>query len=187
MKNICLLVVALLSVGQAVGKDEAKTTKSSVVVAVDPQEKYLNISMGAATSQIPLVIPQDLSVEGKPLYFGGGEFGLVSVPMGGDGNATTIYYAVDNKGKKLWTLDLGTFNAATPLIEKDFVYFSGTGKVMKVDKKSGKVAWAHEQLFKNKKYEFDGAETIDRKDNLIIFSPKVHVNDQTGKLAEVKL
>lgn len=187
MKKLTLLVIAVLFAGQAMGKDETATAKSGAVVTVDPQQKFLNIQIGSSTSQIPLVKVQDMTLEDKPQFFGGGDFGLVSAPMGGDGNATTIYYAVDGKGKKLWTLDLGTFNVATPLIEKDFVYLSGTGRVMKVNKKTGKIAWSHDQLFKNKRYEFDGAETISRKDNLIIFSPKVHVNDQTGKLAEVKL
>lgn len=153
-------------------------------ISIDKKQRTMTVQIAKSTTKIALDIPKDMTVESKPEYFGNSDFGLIALAASEAEAATTLYYALDSRGNKLWFLDMLTFNAATPLIEKDFVYLSGTGKVLKVDKKTGKIVWSHDNLYENKKYEFNGAENILRKENVIVFSPNVHVSDDSGKLVE---
>lgn len=187
MKIIFLLIGLLLGnqvFATEVTEGERTISASTPKISIDKKQKFLTIQIAKNTTKIPLGIPKDMSIEAKPEYYSTGDFGLVALAASEAEAATTLYYAIDAQGKKLWFLDMLTFNPAAPLIEKDFVYLSGMGKVLKVDKKTGQIVWSHDNLYENKKYEFNGSDSILRKDNVIIFSPNVHVKDDTGKLIE---
>ena len=156
-------------------------------ITVDPAHKFLLLQQTDSSSKIPLNLPTGTTLDGKPLYFAAPDFGLIEVAVADGPDASTLLFAVDGKGRQLWTLDLESFNASAPLIEADFVYISVTDKVFKLEKKTGKIVWKHDGLLANKKYEFNGAEAIVRKGDVIVFSKKVHVKDKTGALAEVSL
>jgi outer membrane protein assembly factor BamB len=181
-----LSVLALSNIVFASNKVESVATVAANApkISIDKKQTAMVVQNGKTTTKIQLNLPKDMEVESKPEYFGSSDFALIAIAASEVEAATTLYYALDASGKKIWFLDMLTFNPAPPLIEKDFVYLSGTGKVFKVNKKSGQVVWSHDNLYENKKYEFNGADSILRKDDIIIFSPKVHVKDDSGKLIE---
>ncbi len=154
-------------------------------VQLDQSHKKLLVNIQGTTHQFPVNAAQGLSLDGAPSLFAGEGLHLVFSNMADHEVATTFVLALDAKGKKLWTFDTEAFNNAPPLIEKKYVYLGGIGRVYKLDAKTGNVVWRHEGLFENKVYGYNGGDPIVRKNDVIIFSPTVHVKDSSGKLVEV--
>lgn len=154
-------------------------------VKVDQDQKKLIVNISGASHQFPIGIPQGMSLDGSPHIYSNEGVHLIFSSVADHEVATTLVLAVDANGKKLWKFDTEAFNNSPPLIEKKHVYLAGMGRIYKLDAKTGSVAWRHEGLFENKKYSFNGGDAIARKNDVIIFSPTVHVKDSSGKLLEV--
>lgn len=146
----------------------------------------LQLSLGKYKNKLDLQVPKGMEVEAPPYIIDAGGVHVITVEFADFEYASSTVYAVNDKAEKLWSLTLGTFNPSKPLVEKEHIYFSSLGRVWKVNKKSGKVLWHHDNLYKDKRFKFNGKEKISRKGSLVIFSPKLAVNDQTGKIVEVK-
>lgn len=162
------------------------TTAFAADIKVDVIEdgKKLKIQMGELKNKIALSTPSETQLEGKPQIFGNKTFALVAVAYFDHDSGTTIVYAIDSDGTKLWSKDLGSFNFSQPLIEKDHVYLGAVGKVWKIDKKSGKEVWHHKNLYESTKY--NGVIPITRDGETIVFSNNLEVSDSSGKVKEVK-
>jgi hypothetical protein len=191
MKFLYLFFVVIFCSGQAMGKGYAADTSvsessKSPSISVDKNQKNMVIQMGEYSNQIPMNLPSGMALEGRPRFFGGGDFALIVNSASEAGVGTSIIYAINSKAKLLWSMDLESFNPSIPLIEKDFIYMAALGKVFKIEKKTGNIIWSHEGLYENKKYLLNGGERIIRKNDLVIFSDKVKVKDQSGKLVEVE-
>jgi len=188
-KNFIYFMVSFLVVHTACAERVERfiANVNTPKLTADAKNNKLLIQIGQKTTQIPLGIPKGFEMENKLRFFGNTEFGLVFVEATDAATATTIIHAINGKGENLWSLDLEAFNASAPLIEKDSIYFSGIGRVLKVTKTTGKVLWQHSNLYENKKFQFNGSEAITRKGEAIEFSTKLHVNDQSGKLIEAGL
>ncbi len=172
-----LIYIILLSLG-SFGSD-------LTTVSVDQSQKKLVINLHGTSHEFPIGVPQGMSLDGSPHLYSGEGLHLIFTNVEDHEVATTLVLAVDSKGKKLWSFDTEAFNNSPPLIEKKHVYLAGMGKVYKLDAKTGSLAWRHEGLYENKKYNFNGGEAISRQKDVIIFSPTVHVKDSSGKLLEV--
>ncbi len=169
-----LLILCFLSVAS-----------DSPTVTVDQGLKKMSVVLNGKSHQFPIRAPQGMSLDGDPKVYSGEGIHLIFSNMEDHEVATTLVVALDSNGKQLWAFDTEAFNSSPPLIEKKYVYLSGIGRAYKLDARTGKVVWRHEGLFEDKNYSFNGGEAISRKNDLIIFSPTVHVKDATGKLVEV--
>ena len=144
----------------------------------------LEVTIDSIKNEIKIDVPEGTELDDKPLRYGGRDFIIAILQYSDFDSGTSVVYALDAKGKKLWSLDLEAFNPSAPLIEKDHVYLSDIGKIWKIEKKSGKIVWKHKDLYKTKK--FNGAEPISRVSKMISFSSNLMVNDATGAVEEVK-
>lgn len=158
----------------------------SITVSVGSDNRSLEIKNAQGITKLNLDIPKGMALDGEPRVFGGGDFNIVLSIVADHEVSTTLIYALNGQGKKIWFVDLEAFNPSAPLIENEAVYLAGIGRVLKVDKKSGKVIWFHEGLYENPNIRFNGGEMILRKDTIIQFSEKVKVEDRSGRLLEVK-
>lgn len=148
--------------------------------------KNLNIQIGSIQNKITLQVPEKTELDAEPLVYGSDSYSLIVLQYSDFEAGTSVVYAINEKAQKLWSIDLGAFNPSQPLIEKEYVYLSAIGRVWKLHKQSGKVAWSHKDLYKNKSFEFNGAEPISRRGKFVLFSKKLKVNDSTGEIVEVK-
>jgi hypothetical protein len=147
-----------------------------------PKNNNISITIEGKNSQIPVTIPKDMHVENELQIYSHGKIHIIIMDLSDYSAASSLVFAIDDSGKKLWELNLGGFNPAPPLVEDKYVYLSAIGKVWKLEKLSGNVIWSHHGLYENKKYEFNGSEEIKRKGPWIEFSKNLLVNDETGKI-----
>lgn len=109
---------------------------------------------------------------------------------GEEGSSKTA--AFTKKGlAQVWSQNLRGFNLEKPLIEDETMYVATIGFVAKIDLKTGKFNWKHEDLYQS--HKFNGPDSIERHGDRIDFKGTVHtlqgdqhivvsVDDKTGKI-----
>ena len=158
----------------------------SLQVEVSKNNKFLSIKSKNVSNQIPLKHPKGMEIDAKPIVYSMENFSIAFISYSDFESATSVVYAFNELGKRLWSFNLGAFNPSKPLIEKENIYLSAIDTVWKVNKTTGKVVWHHKGLYMNRKIAFNGAIPVTRKGKNIVFAPNLIVNDSSGKLLEVK-
>jgi len=121
---------------------------------------------------------------------------LSEISDGGYGSGFTV--RLDGKTLKTkWQTDVDGFNVGQGLIENKFAYLTAIGFIAKLDLRTGKYIWKHNNLYR--KYKESGAFNIfltpQIKDGLVIFKEddieergidnQLLVNKTSGKIIEV--
>lgn len=175
--------ILLVSILLVCGLAEAKPARLSAQLNKDRNALIVPTSQGLKT--FPLNLTEEMEVDLPIIQSSANDLIVVAVPVSIAALGTTYVFAIGANGKLLWKLDLESINPSTPLIEKNHVYVAALGRVMKLQKQTGRAVWKHDGLFENTSYQFNGSQGVVRVGNLIRFAPNVEVDDSNGRLLEV--
>jgi len=105
----------------------------------------------------------------------------------GDGAAGNVVRLGEQKLNIKWSAWIPAFNLSGGLIESNFLYISGIGFVAKINLKTGKFEWKHDNLYERTSGAFNYFErAIISEDEVIFRDPEkqreIRVNNKTGKL-----
>lgn len=110
----------------------------------------------------------------------------------GASGAATLIYLNQNTLEQKWVLELPTYHTGESLLSFPNYYITAMGFIGKVDLKTGKLLWKHDELYRPEKGGIELFGTPERNGDLIEFSKKetsepylIQVDDQTGKIIEI--
>lgn len=94
-----------------------------------------------------------------------------------DGESTASYIVrLDAKTmRKKWETDLGGFNTATGLIHNGYLYQTAIGLVAKLDLKTGKFIWIHNNLYDRAYFSFNSFETPAKDGEHVVFKEVIQI------------
>lgn len=105
------------------------------------------------------------------LHYGSYNKDLIFVYETEDGESSASFVVrLDGKTlKKKWEAELGGFNTASGLINNGYLYQTAIGLVAKLDLKTGKFVWFHNNLYDRAYFSFNSFETPAKKNGQIVF------------------